>query len=90
LRVAHALPQSHHLKMTSRVAKMMELAAELRAEERAELADELWSTVPDELSPEWERELRERVDEMNAADARGEAVGEALTFDEMVRRVRGG
>jgi hypothetical protein len=76
--------------MTSRVAKMLELAAELQPEERAELADELWSTVPDELSPEWQHELRERVDEMNAADARGEPAGEALTFDEMMRRVRTG
>ncbi len=84
------LPRPHHSDMTSRVAKMLDLAAELQPEERAELADELWSTVPDELSPEWQHELRQRVDEMNAADTRGEPVGEALTFDEMIRRVRTG
>jgi len=73
-----------------RVAKVLELAAALPKEERAELADELWSTVPDELSPEWEAELRGRVAEMEAADARGEPAGVALTFEEMSKRVRGG
>jgi hypothetical protein len=35
-------------------------------------------------------EVRERVGEMNAADARGEPVGEALSFDGMMKRIRGG
>jgi hypothetical protein len=73
---------------SDRFAKVLELAAELRDEERAELADQLWSTVPDELSAEWTDELRHRVAEMEGAEARGERPGVALSFDEMMERVR--
>jgi len=73
---------------SDRVAQVFELAAKLGDEERAELADRLWSTVPDELSDEWKAELRDRVAEMEEADARGEPAGVALSFDEMMRQVR--
>ena len=53
---------------SDRVAQVFELAAKLGNEERAELADRLWSTVPDELSDEWKAELRDRVAEMEEAD----------------------
>ena len=72
---------------SDRVARVLALAAKLREDERAELADKLWSTVPDELSPEWEAEIRARVAAMDAADARGESPGLALTFDEMLEHV---
>ena len=73
---------------SDRVAKVLKLASDWSAEERAELADELWITVPDELSPEWKDEIRRRVAEADAAHARGEAPGLALTFDEMLEQVR--
>jgi hypothetical protein len=73
---------------SDRFAKVLELASRLADEERAELADRLWSTVPDELSDEWKAELRDRVTAMEEADARGEPVGAALSFDEMMRLVR--
>jgi putative addiction module component len=69
---------------SERVANVLRLASEWSAEERAELADELWSTVPDVLSPEWKDEIRRRVAEADAGHARGEAPGLALTFDEML------
>jgi hypothetical protein len=79
----------HDWSMPSdRVAQVFELAARLGDEERAELADRLWSTVPDELSDEWNAELRDRVAEMEDADSRGEPAGVALSFDEMMRQVR--
>ena len=64
------------------------MATKLGDEERAELADRLWSTVPDELSDEWKAELHDRVAEMEKADARGEPAGVALSFDEMMHQVR--
>jgi hypothetical protein len=65
-----------YLDMPSeRVAKLLKLASECSAEERAELADELWSTVPEELSPESKDEIRRRVAEADAAHARGELPG---------------
>lgn len=73
---------------SERVAKLLKLASECSAEERAELADELWNTVPEELSPEWKDEIRRRVAEADAAHARGELPGVALTCDEMLERVR--
>jgi len=75
---------------SERVAKVLKLAGELGDEERAELADELWSTVPDALTPEWREEIRQRLEEMRQAEARGEPVGQALTFDELVKQVRAG
>jgi hypothetical protein len=74
---------------SDRVAKVLELAASLPDDERAELADRLWSTVPDVLSDEWTAEIRGRVEEMNAAEARGERPGLVLTFDEMLAHVKG-
>jgi hypothetical protein len=73
---------------SSRFAEALKLASELSEEERAELAEELWNTVPDELSPACEQELRGRVAEMKAAAARGEPTGRALDFDEMTKVVR--
>ena len=73
---------------SDRFAQALKLAAELVAEERADLAEQLWSTVPDELSDEWKQELRDRVDEMAQAEARGEQPGIAFSFDEMMERVR--
>jgi hypothetical protein len=75
---------------SDRVAKVLKLAAELPDEERAELADELWSTVPDDISPEWRDEIQSRLAEMNEADARGEPAGRALSFEELVREVKAG
>jgi hypothetical protein len=57
---------------SARVAKVLELAALLTDDERAELADRLWSTEPGLLSDDWTAEIRGRVDEMNAAEAGGE------------------
>ena len=73
---------------SDRVAKVLELAASLPDDERAELADRLWSTVPDVLSDEWAAEIRGRVDQMNLAEARGERPGLELTFDEMLAHVK--
>jgi Putative addiction module component len=73
---------------SDRFAQALKLAAELGTEERAELADQLWSTVPDELSDEWKQELRDRVAGMEQAEANGEQAGIVLSFDEMVERVK--
>jgi hypothetical protein len=73
---------------SDRVAKVLALAANLGNDERAELADKLWSTVPDELTEEWETEIRARVAAMDAADARGESPGLILTFEELLEQVR--
>jgi DNA-binding GntR family transcriptional regulator len=73
---------------SARVARMLELADELADEERIELAEELWERVPDKLSPEWEAELRKRMEEMDAAEARGERPGLVLTVDEVIERAR--
>jgi hypothetical protein len=75
---------------SERVARVLKLAVELGDEERAELADELWNTIPEELSAEWRDEIRGRLQEMHDAEARGDAVGESLPFDELVRRVTSG
>ena len=72
---------------SERVAKLLKLASECSAEERAELADELWSTVPEGPSPKWKDEIRRRVEEADAAHARSDLPGVALTFDEMLERV---
>jgi hypothetical protein len=73
---------------SARVARMLELAEELADEERIELAEELLERVPDKLSHEWEAELRRRMEEMDAAEARGERPGLVLTVDELIERVR--
>jgi hypothetical protein len=75
---------------SERVARVLKLAADLRDEEKAELAEELWSTIPDELSAEWREEVRDRLKAMRDAEARGEPVGEALSFDELLRLVKTG
>ena len=58
---------------TARVARMLEMAAELADDERLELAEELGERTPDKLkklSPAWEAELRRRMSDMDAAEAR--------------------
>jgi hypothetical protein len=73
---------------SARVAKMLELASELGDDERLELAEELWERVPDHVAPDWEAEIRRRVAEMDAAEARGERGGFVLTIDEAIERAR--
>jgi len=75
---------------SDRVAKVLKLAAELDTEERAELAEELWGTVPDEVAPEWTDEIQLRLKEMREAEARGQPVGQRLTFDELLREIKAG
>jgi putative addiction module component (TIGR02574 family) len=69
---------------SARVARMLELAAELPDDERLELAEELWERVPDEFSPAWQAELRRRMADMDAAEARGDSAGRVLTIDEAI------
>jgi hypothetical protein len=75
---------------SERVARVLELAAELGVQERAEVAEELWSAIPDELSPEWQAEVQDRLAEMRAAEARGEPVGQALDFEQLLREIKTG
>jgi len=71
-----------------RFAEALKIAADLPEEERAALAEELWNTVPDELSPASEAELRQRLAEMDAAGASGASPGLVLTIDEAIARAR--
>ena len=73
---------------SNRFAEALQIASELPEDERAALAEVLWDTVPDHLSPAWESELRARIAEMKAAQALGKPVGHALNFDEMMALVR--
>ena len=73
---------------SDRFAEVLQIASELPDDERAALAEVLWDTVPDRLSPAWETELRARIAEMKAARGRGEPGGLALGFDEMMVLVR--
>ncbi|HEX8789628.1 MAG TPA: addiction module protein [Polyangiaceae bacterium] len=73
---------------SNRFAEALRIASDLPDEERAALAEVLWETVPDELDPALERELRGRIAEMRAAHARGEPTGKTLSFDEMMALVR--
>jgi len=73
---------------SNRFAEALRIASDLPDEERAALAEVLWETVPDELDPAVEQELRGRVAEMKAAHARGEPAGAKLSFDEMMALVR--
>jgi putative addiction module component (TIGR02574 family) len=73
---------------SNRFAEALRIASDLPDDERAALAEVLWETVPDELDPAWEQELRARVAEMKAAHARGEPTGARLSFDEMMALVR--
>jgi hypothetical protein len=71
---------------TARVTRILKLVAELDDEERSDLAAHL-EEGPDGL--EWnDAELERRVSELEAAEARGEAGGLALTIDEAIARAR--
>lgn len=79
---------AHDVMSTARVARMLEMAAELADDERLELAEELWERVPDKLSPAWEAELRRRMSDMDAAEARGDSPGRVLTIDAAIEHAR--
>jgi hypothetical protein len=73
---------------SNRFEEALRIASDLTDQERAALAEVLWETVPDELDPALEKELRGRIAEMKAAHARGEPTGAKLSFDEMMALVR--
>jgi hypothetical protein len=71
---------------TARVTRILKLVAELDEDERTDLAAQL-EDGPEGL--EWtEAELQLRVSELEAAEARGELGGLALTIDEAIGRAR--
>jgi len=73
---------------SERVARVLKLAAELGEDERAEVAEELWSTLPEELSPAWRAEIERRLADMHAAEARGEPAGQVLDFEQLLREIK--
>jgi hypothetical protein len=71
---------------TARVVQILKLVSELDEHERSDLAAQL-EAGPEGL--EWDDdELQRRVNELDAAEARGELGGVALTIDEAIRRAR--
>ena len=90
---SHALdrnvpPAQDPLMSSERVARVLKLATDLGEDERAELAEELWNTLPSELSPEWRAEIEQRLGQMRSAEARGEPVGRALDFDQLLDEIK--
>jgi putative addiction module component (TIGR02574 family) len=73
---------------SSRVTHILQLASVLDAEERLQIAEELWNASEAEtLDPDWAAELRRRVVDMKTAQVRGEPDGLRLTFDELRKLV---
>lgn len=65
---------------SDRVRKMLELAEQLEPAERAELADELWSTLPQAFGAEDEgehAEIAQRIDDVHARRVDGVSWEEA-------------
>ena len=81
---------------SERVRKVLAVAEklELAPAERVELADELLRSAPEptqegaEFTPEWTEELRRRLAENKAAEARGEPTGVRMSIDELIEHVR--
>jgi putative addiction module component (TIGR02574 family) len=72
--------------MTQSAQQVIQAAMSLSEAERAEVASVLWESIEDErdlvLSPEWQAEIRRRIEESD----RGEGV--ALTEEEVEQRLR--
>lgn len=67
--------------MTRNATELLEAALALSEGERAELAERLTESVRPEagrLHPEWESELRRRVDELDSGTVRGVPLAEAM------------
>jgi hypothetical protein len=89
-------PIINYIMLSERVRKVLAIAdkLELAPTERVELADELLRSVPEpeqeaaEFTPEWTAELRHRLVDMKAAEARGEPAGVVMSLDELIEHVR--
>lgn len=72
--------------MSQAAEQLLEAAMALPEVERAHLASALWESIADErdlvLSPEWQAEIRRRIEESD----RGEGV--SLTEEEVEQRLR--
>ena len=74
---------------SERVRKLLVEAVALPSDERAELVDVLSATLEAEpLSPAWRDELGRRMDEYDAARARGERGGVAMDLDALIDHLR--
>jgi putative addiction module component (TIGR02574 family) len=74
---------------SDRVRRILAEAVALPTDERSELVDVLSATLEDEpLSQAWRDELTQRMDEYEAARARGERGGVEMAVDDLIARLR--